>query len=655
MDPAEYLPLFIAECREHLQELNVAIVALEKQPDDADGVDAIFRVVHSVKGMAATMGFAGMARLTHEMEEVFELVRQRRGAVSLAAIDVVLECLDELSSAIDAVEQTGEEKIDPDPLIPRLRALVRAPDLIEPPNEQRASGPLPAGALIVHVEFAAGVEMPSVLAYLLLSGLREQQLLDGSSPTEDELESWSGRTVEVLCAAGVELSDIEAVASEVDGVARVAPAGQEAPEPLDTPELAAELDDDTVAAPVASEPGALPAAPSGVARARTVRVDSERLDHLMHYMGELVVHRTQLASLVAQADVPGLAQAMQELERTAQALGAMVMKVRMIEVEAVFARLPRLVRDVAGKLGKEVELVVMGADTELDRTVVDALGDPLVHLVRNAIDHGLESRDERTAAGKPGVGRLYISARQAGGGVVITVRDDGRGVDPEHVALRARERGLLAPGEEITMEQAIDFLFTAGFSTARNLSDISGRGVGLDAARNQVRALGGDVVLQSEAGGGTLTEIRLPLTLAITSALIVEVEKLPYAIPLDRVEWTLALEDHNVRMAAGQAMLVLPEGVVPLWDAALLLTGSASSQPPEHAVILRVGDQLLALSVGDLVGQRELVTRPLPPELELSRPVSAGAMLAEGEIALIVDCEALADSIPKEVARALAA
>ncbi|HEX2702792.1 MAG TPA: chemotaxis protein CheW, partial [Solirubrobacteraceae bacterium] len=220
---------------------------------------------------------------------------------------------------------------------------------------------------------------------------------------------------------------------------------------------------------------------------------------------------------------------------------------------------------------------------------------------------------------------------------------------------RARERGLLAPGEEITMEQAIDFLFTAGFSTARNLSDISGRGVGLDAARNQVRALGGDVILQSEAGGGTLTEIRLPLTLAITSALIVEVEKLPYAIPLDRVEWTLALEDHNVRMAAGQAMLVLPEGVVPLWDAALLLTGSASSQPPEHAVILRVGDQLLALSVGDLVGQRELVTRPLPPELELSRPVSAGAMLAEGEIALIVDCEALADSIPKEVARALAA
>jgi two-component system chemotaxis sensor kinase CheA len=275
--------------------------------------------------------------------------------------------------------------------------------------------------------------------------------------------------------------------------------------------------------------------------------------------------------------------------------------------------------------------------------------------VRNAIDHGLESSEERIAAGKPAVGRLMVSARQAGGGVVITVRDDGRGVDPELVLAHARERGLLAAGEEITMEQALELLFRPGFSTAREMSDISGRGVGLDAARDQVRALGGDIAIQSEAGAGTLAEIRLPLTLAITSALIVEVGLLPYAVPLDRVDWTLALEDHNVRMAAGQAMLMLPEGAVPLWDAALLLTGCEATEPAEHAVILRVGERLLALAVGELVGQRELVTRPLPPALELSRPISAAAMLAEGEIALIVDCEALADAVPKEVARAVAA
>ena len=367
-------------------------------------------------------------------------------------------------------------------------------------------------------------------------------------------------------------------------------------------------------------------------------------------MGELVVHRTQLASLVAQSDVPGIGQAMQELERSSQTLRAIVMKVRMIEVAAVFGRLPRLVRDLAGKLGKDVELSLSGADTELDRTVVDAIGDPLVHLVRNAIDHGIESSADRVRAGKPGTAQLHLSARQAGGGVVISVSDDGCGVDPAAVAATARARGLaVPPGDALTMEQAIELLFTPGFSTARTRTDVSGRGVGLDAAREAVRALGGDIALQSTPGAGTVAEIRLPLTLAITSALVVEVDGQPFAVPLDRVEWTLELAQHNVRMAAGRAMLVLADGVVPLCDGASVLTGHEARVPPEHAVIVRSGDTQIALAVGDLIGQRELVTRPLPPELELSRPVSAGAVLAEGAIALLVDCEALARIVSREV------
>jgi len=351
--------------------------------------------------------------------------------------------------------------------------------------------------------------------------------------------------------------------------------------------------------------------------------------------------------------VPGISQAMQELERSSQALRAMVMKIRMIEVSVVFARLPRLVRDVAGKLGKDVELTIGGADTELDRTVVDALGDPLVHLVRNAIDHGIESREERVAAGKSPVATLLVSARQAGGGVVISVRDDGRGIDRARVASTARDRGIAAPAaEDMTTEQAIELLFTPGFSTARRRTDISGRGVGLDAARDAVRGLGGDVVVQSTPGEGTLAEIRLPLTLAITSALVVDVDGLPFAVPLDRVERTLALAQHNVRMAAGQAMLVIPEGVIPLCDGARVLTGREPSVAPEHAVIVRSGDTLLAIAVGDLIGQRELVTRPLPTELALSRPVSAGAVLSEGAIALVVDCEALVTAFSTEVTTA---
>jgi two-component system chemotaxis sensor kinase CheA len=544
MDPAEYLPLFIAECREHLQELNVSIIALERNPGDAEGVDAIFRVVHSVKGMAGTMGFAGMMRLSHEMEEVFELVRQRRGAVGRDTIDVVLECLDELSAALDAIEQGGEEKIDPEPLIPRLRALVRARPHPDQPDAAAADDrPAPASEPVsapaplptFRIDFAATAYMTSVLTYVLLSELRDRDLLVSSVPSADQLTDWDGRTVEVTCPEGCTLADIETAALAVEGVARVTIGGDEPGEPLETPGVTS-LHPDAVASPV-----------SGIGRARTVRVDAERLDQLMHSMGELVVQRTQLAALVAQADVPGLSHAMQELERTSQALGALVMKVRMIEIEAVFARLPRLVRDTAAKLGKEVELVVSGSETELDRTVVDALGDPLVHLVRNAIDHGLEPSEGRVAAGKRPVGRLMISARQAGRGVVITVRDDGAGVDPAKVAARARQRGLLGQGEHLTSEQAQDMLFKPGFSTASAVDDVSGRGVGLDAARDAVRSLGGDIIIQSENGAGTLAQIRLPLTLAITSALVVEVAGLPFAVPLDRVEWTLALADHKVR------------------------------------------------------------------------------------------------------------
>ena len=540
MDPAEYLPMFLAECREHLQELNVAIVALEQNPDDAEGVDAIFRVAHSVKGMTGTMGFTGMARLSHEMEEVFELVRRRHGGVERELIDAVFACLDALSVAVDSIEQDGEERIDPDPLIKQLRALVgrSARHEVRPGAAVLAAGY--PGSLRARIEFAGDVLMPSVLAFVLLNALRDRGTVLASDPADDDLDGWDGRVVEVVCGADFEPSDIKTIASDTEGVIGVTigrypdgggdggeevaigdepPAGgsataassppapeparqaAQAPEPAAAPATSqggatapTNVDVEAVLAATASAsepPAPAPAtapddesaaeAEAVVARpvARTVRVDAERLDQLMYYMGELVVHRTQLAALVAQAEVPGIAQAMQELERTSQALRAMVMKVRMIEVEAVLSRLPRLVRDLAAKLDKQVDLQISGADTELDRTVVDALGDPLVHLVRNAIDHGLESPQERVAAGKPAAGTLEVTARHGGGRVVITVRDDGRGVDVAAVAARARQRGMLLAGEELTSAQAIDLLFNAGFSTADRMTDISGRGVGM--------------------------------------------------------------------------------------------------------------------------------------------------------------------------------
>jgi two-component system chemotaxis sensor kinase CheA len=320
----------------------------------------------------------------------------------------------------------------------------------------------------------------------------------------------------------------------------------------------------------------------------------------------------------------------------------MVMQVRMIEVEAVFLRFPRLVRDLSTKLGKQVDLKLTGGETELDRTVVDALGDPMVHLVRNSLDHALEPPEDRRAAGKPETGTLEISARHAGGNVIISVTDDGRGINPRKVAEKAHERGLIAGDEveTVDMPRAIELLFAPGFSTAEVTSDISGRGVGMDAVRSTVRALGGEVLLQSEQGKGTSAQIRLPLTLAIMAALLVEAGGLPYAIPLDRVERTLRLADHAVRSVAGSRMLVMRDGVLPLVEASSAL-GDGPASEDTNVVIVRAGDQRLALSVERLIGQRELVTRPLPPELGSRTGVSGGAVLSNGDIALIVDCDAL--------------
>jgi two-component system, chemotaxis family, sensor kinase CheA len=320
----------------------------------------------------------------------------------------------------------------------------------------------------------------------------------------------------------------------------------------------------------------------------------------------------------------------------------MVMQVRMIPVEVVFLRFPRLVRDLSTKLGKHVELKLIGSDTELDRTVVDALGDPLVHLVRNALDHGLESPEERAAAGKPQTGTLEIAARHAGGSVVIEVRDDGHGINAQAVARKALKLGMIdeKTAEELDMRGAIELLFAAGFSTAETTSDISGRGVGMDAVRAKIRELGGEVVIDSNYGSGTVAQIRLPLTLAIVSALHVDVAGAPFAIPLDRIERTLRLSEHVVRSAAGRQLLVLEDGVLPLLGGAAVF-GRTPNGPHQFVVIVRAQDRRLALAVDDLVGQRELVTRPLPSIVSDGEPVSGGAALSDGRIALIVDCDAL--------------
>ena len=657
MDTSEYMPMFIAETREHLDQLNLAIVRLEEDPTDRPTVEEIFRIAHSLKGMSATMGFSRIAELTHEMEDVFELLRQRTNGLPVEAIDTVFACLDALSAATEAIESDGQEALDPAPLVARLRSLVRprTPEqemarvgIADPLDQAAVLAAQEAGARVlrVRVTLTEEVLMPAVRAHMVLAALTEHGEILASSPPPDAVEQFQGHQIDAWIAS----DDVdETIAANVRSVSEVftveitetaTPHQASAPAPAQTATTPA-------AAPAAEKPADKPAeTPVKTTQTRTVRVDAERLDALMHSMGELVIHRTAVEALTANVEIEGLQHAVQELTRSSQALQAMVMQVRMIPVDVVFLRFPRLIRDLSTKLGKEVKLDLVGSETELDRTVVDALGDPLVHLVRNALDHGLERPEDRLAAGKPRQGTIQIAARHAGGSVVIEVRDDGNGIDPHAVARKAQSLGMIdeEAAAAIDMRGAVELLFTSGFSTAETTSDISGRGVGMDAVREKIRQLGGEVVIDSTHGAGTLAQIRLPLTLAIVSALQVDVSGAPFAIPLDRIERTLRLSEQTVRSVAGKPMLVLEDGVLPLLDGAVVFGGAADEIVAKHefVVIIRTQDRRLALAVDDLVGQRELVTRPLPEIVSDGEPVSGGAALADGRIALIVDCDALA-------------
>ncbi|MEN3284018.1 MAG: two-component system, chemotaxis family, sensor kinase CheA [Solirubrobacteraceae bacterium] len=647
MDTSQYIQMFLAECREHLQELNLAIVRVEERPDDSATVDEIFRIAHSLKGMSATMGFQGMAALTHEMEDVFELLRKRTDGLSRDAVDILLECLDALSAAIDGIEADGTERLDPAALAERLQGLVRerTPDQAVARHGGEATtgtpepvaGAMAAGQAVLHARATLDEEtlMPAVRAYMVLAAAADLGTVVASAPEAEDVEAFDGRVIDVWVAAEVETEALQAALAAVPDVAAVE-VDDDRPTGEDAPKLAA-------------------VATLDYSRTTTtVRVDAERLDQLMHLMGELVVQRTRVEALSAEAEVPGLSRAMQELTRCSQALQAIVMQVRMIPVEAVFLRLPRLVRDLSAKLGKQVELELVGQDTELDRTVVDALGDPLVHLVRNALDHGFETAAEREAAGKPATGALRISARHSGGNVIISVADDGRGVDPAAIAVSAVRRGLLTPeqAEGLEAARAIDLLFAPGFSTREAASGVSGRGIGMDAVRAKVREVGGEVWMSSEHGQGTVAQIRLPLTLAIMPALLVYAGGRTYGIALDRIDRSVMLAEHAVRSAAGQRMLVVGDAVMPLHDAATAL-GHPADEDCEFAVIVHGHDRRVALAVSELIGQHELVTRPLPPDVAALAPLSGAAVLPDGDIALLVDCDALTiDSPAAALARA---
>ena len=645
--------MFLAEGREHLQELNLAVVRIEETPDDQDTVDEIFRIAHSLKGMSATMGFAGMAALTHEMEDVFELLRQRRGGLERAAIDVLLECLDALEAAVDAIESDGAEAIDTRssdrPAAhagARRRGAGRSPPrrraaAIEPPADL---GELAQGRRVVQVvaTLAADASIPSVRAYMVLSKLAELGETLACRPDPDALEGFSGTDVVAWLVSDrtdAELAQAAINVPEVDDVVvleAVPDAAVDNPESLDSAP-------DTPSAPAAEPTRQAPS--RGHGGSSTVRVDAERLDQLMHAMGELVLNRTHVESLAANADVPGLPQALQALTRTSHQLQAMVMQVRMIPVEAVLLRFPRLVRDLSVKLSKQVDLELIGKDTELDRSVVDSLGDPLVHLIRNSLDHGLEGargahrggqardrppgdrraprrrqrrhlRARRRPRRRPGPGRAQGLRARA------DLRRRGR-VD----RYGARDRTAL-PSRLLDLRRDVGHLRPRRRHGRRARRHPRPRRRGHDDLRarpghdlrDPPAADAGDHV--GAAGARRRARLRGP------------------AGP-DRAH-RAASTTIPVRSVMGRRMLVMSDGVLPLICGSERFGGSIDVNA-DFAVIMRGAGVRVAFAVSALDGQRELVTRPLPPEVAEGSALSGAAVLSDGQIALIVDCDAVAE------------
>lgn len=638
IDLSHLLDVFVAECREYLQSLDLSLLALDRHSKgdvvDRAALDEVFRATHSLKGMCGMMGYSRMAALAHAMEDSLLGVRDDGEPLDGHRLDTLHACVDGLESSLEQVAATQEEPETLEALAVRVGAttLSGLPDLPQPPapidDEWLGSALAPLeglgdGVLYVRVVLASDTELRGVRAFVVLRALHRIAEVVDEWPTSPEEFTGSvvearvrGTSSEGVRAALRQLPEIESVVVE--------PA-RAAPEPAIS-----------VQVPVRVEP--------------TLRVAAGRLDDLMFQMQEVVVAGARLERGVLEHDAPELLAPMAELVKHARRLQASIMQVRMTALEAAFARVPRLARDLAQRLGKDVTVVIDGGDTEVDRSMVDALADPLVHIVRNALDHGIEPPDERVASGKPRTATLRLTARHAAGHVEIEVGDDGRGIDIERVAAAGVESGSLTRAD---VERArasgtmLELLFRAGVTGARTQSDISGRGVGLDAVRATVRDLGGELSIRTSLGHSTTVLLRLPLTLAVMPALLVSASGADTAIPLDRVIRIERISDGVVREALERHLLTMQDGdaheLVPLGNA----LGNALDEHVgvcargRFAVLVQVARGSLALEVDELHGTREIATRPLPAEHRATGPLLGIGILPDGALTTIVDCDRL--------------
>lgn len=696
MDLSQYLEIFIDETKEHLQTLNDQVLILEAEPENIDTVNEIFRAAHSLKGMAGTMGFKRMQRLTHDMENVFSEIRNGKLNVDADMVDIVFKCLDAIEGYLtNIIESADEGTEDNEELIGLLNdALEESTDAAPAQEKKKEAEPektsseneadgdkckfrnvpiadfeknamLEAKEKGMHVYAATVYLQESCLlkaarAFLVFKGIEDKGEVIKSHPSAQDIEDEkfeldfsmfivSEKSIDEVKKTIENVSEIkEAVIEEYDipdTVAETAPKSEESKNKVEEapkPAVSENKEEKKAPAKAAGKPVVN----------RSVRVDIEKLDDLMNLVSELIIAKNGLVSVsgVTAANDQKFNEQIEYLERITTNLHESVMKTRMVPIESVVNRFPRMIRDLSKKLNKEMELIMTGEDTELDRTVIDEIGDPLMHMLRNAADHGLESTIDRLRIGKPQVGTIRLDAYQDGNNVTIEVSDDGTGIDVEKIKQKAIDKGAITEeqAEYMSEEEAVDLLFQPAFSTAEKISDVSGRGVGLDVVKNKIEGLGGDVEVASKLGEGTTFIVRLPLTLAIIQALMVDVCGEKYALPLNSIVTLEEILPEDIKYVHTKEVINLRGTVIPLVRLNEVL--DVSSDDSEEAdsddeglvvVIVKKGDKQAGLVISKLIGQQEIVIKPLGKFIRVPKLISGATILGNGDVALIIDSNTL--------------
>ena len=675
----QYMDMFLDESHEHLQSLNEGLLRLEENMEEISVVNDIFRNAHTLKGMSATMGFAKIAELTHEMEDVLDLVRKEQLKLNEDIMDTLFKCLDSLEQMVDSVGNgEAEDVVDVSDLVAKLSSISKGtpPPAAAPAAGGAAAAPAAgdasggagsdlgiddidldvmkkakdAGMNVFHVKVTLmeSCVLKAARSVMVMHALDEiGDVIKSVPPAEDLEQEKFERSFDIVVATA---SDAEAVTNAVDTVSEIEDIGVEEldpdalakpaePAPAAAAPAAAAAAPKKAAAPAKKE-GAKAAAPKKQHQSQSVRVDIEKLDTLMNLMGELVINKVRLEQIGQTHRMSDLMETLEQMDRVTGDLQNILMKVRMVPVSAVFNRFPRMVRDVSKELGKEINLTIEGEETELDRTVIDEIGDPIMHLLRNSLDHGVESPDAREAKGKPRVGEVGLIARHEGNNVVIMITDDGAGIDASKIRRKAVEKGMITQDEADRLDEAdaVRLIFLPGFSTAEQITDISGRGVGMDVVRSKIEALSGHVDVETHIDEGSVFKIKLPLTLAIIQAMLVRVQEEMYAIPLTSIDSTVNIEPTDIQTIQNKEVIVLRGEIIPIvrMEEALQVPHVKDSEEL-FVVVVHAGEAKAGIVVDNLIGQQEIVIKTLGNLFAGLKLFGGATVLGDGRVALILD------------------